>query len=299
MERPIRIRQLEALNALAEQGSMTKAAQALNISQPAVSRLLSDLAKDLGFNLFLRQAGRIQITQEARYLLPDIRRVLESMSFIAEASRNLSVQQAGHLRIACLPGFATSYLPKIVAKFLTGRAGVTVTIEPDRPERILEWIIGEQFDCGVTSGFDGHPAVEHDTIYIRSVCIFPKQHPLAQLDVITPNDLKRQHIIHTRRDSAFFKSINDAFIAAGVPLNPFVEIRQFTSACELVCEGLGVSIVSELDAQQYVNRGLAFRPFKPLLTHKLSLVRPAHRHPSALTLEFLTLFEDSLKALRV
>ena len=49
MDGPVRIRQLEALNALCEQGSMTKAVQALKISQPAVSRLLSDLAGDLGF----------------------------------------------------------------------------------------------------------------------------------------------------------------------------------------------------------------------------------------------------------
>lgn len=299
MEGPIRIRQLEALNALADHGSMTKAAEALKISQPAVSRLLADLTKDLGFKLFHRRDGRIHITQEARFLLPDIRRVLESMSFITEAGRNLSIQKAGHIRVACLPGFATSHLPAVVSKFLADRPGVTITIEPDRPERILEWIVGEQFDCGITDGFDGHPAIEHETIEIRSVCVFPEGSPLAEHKVISPRELKDQRIIHTRRDSAFFRSISSAFISAGIPLKPHIEIRQFTGACELVRMGSGVSIVSELDAQYYIGQGIEFRPFEPNVPHKLSLVRPVHRHPSKLTLEFLTTFEASLKDLRV
>ncbi|MEO9459653.1 MAG: LysR substrate-binding domain-containing protein [Lentilitoribacter sp.] len=299
MEGPIRIRQLEALNALADHGSMTKAADSLKISQPAVSRLLADLTKDLGFKLFHRKDGRIHLTQEARFLLPDIRRVLESMSFITEAGRNLSNQKAGHIRIACLPGFATSHLPAIIAKFMADRPGVTITVEPDRPERILEWIVGEQFDCGITDGFDGHPAIEHETISVRSVCIFKEGHPLGKREVITPEDMRDEPIIHTRRDSSFFGSIDEAFNAAGVPLKPHIEIRQFTAACELVKNGAGLSIVSELDARSYTDQGVDFRPFEPGIPHKLSLVRPIHRHPSKLTLEFMSMFEESLKNLRM
>jgi DNA-binding transcriptional LysR family regulator len=59
--------------------------------------------------------------------------------------------KAGHLRVACRPGFATSHLPDTIAKFMAERPGVTVTLVPDRPERILEWIIGEQYDCGIAA----------------------------------------------------------------------------------------------------------------------------------------------------
>lgn len=88
-------------------------------------------------------------------------------------------------------------------------------------------------------------------------------------------------------------------MSAGIRLKPHIEIRQFTGACELVRMGSDVSIVSELDAQYYVGQGVEFRPFVPNVPHKLSLVRPVHRHPSKLTLEFLTIFEDSLKHWRV
>lgn len=291
----LQLRQLEALATVAEHGSMTRAAHELGVSQPAVSRLISDLAAEVGFQLFDRREGRLVPTQEARFLLPDIRRMIEMMAQLVDTSRNIKTQKAGHLRIACLPGFATSHLPEVVANFLAERPGVTVTIEPDRPERILEWIIGEQYDCGITDGFEGHPAVESETVLIRSVCVFPNDHPFAAKAIITPADLAEERLIHTRRDSAFFRALSDAFFAESIDMKPVVEVRQFTAACELVTRRVGLSIISEIDAAGYAERGLSYRPFSPTLPHKLSLVRPIHKHPSMITLEFMYLFRESLR----
>ncbi|WP_372614770.1 LysR substrate-binding domain-containing protein [Aquicoccus sp.] len=294
MSSTVRLRQLEALAAVVEHGSMTRAAQSLGVSQPAVSRLLSDLGDSLGFQLLDRRDGRLVATQETRMLMPDIRRLLEMVDQLTEVSRNITEKKAGHLRIACLPGFATSHLPEVVAGFLADRPGVSITIEPDRPERILEWMIGEQYDFGITDGFEGHPAVEREQVAIRSVCIFPEGNPLAAHDIITPRDLAGQPLIHTRRDSSFFRDLSEAFLSQDVEMRGIVETRQFTAACELACHGVGASVVSELDAVRYVERGLDFRPFAPAVPHHLSLVRPVLRKPSMITLEFIEQFTTSL-----
>lgn len=277
---------------------MTRGAQELGVSQPAVSRLLSDLSVELGFQLFERRDGRQVPTQEARLLMPGIRRVLEMMEQISEVSRTITEKKAGHLRIACLPGFATSHLPDVVSQFLGDHPGVSVTLEPDRPERILEWMIGEQYDFGITDGFEGHPAVESEHIAIRSVCVFPDGHRLAELEVIGPHDLAEEGLLHTRRDSPFFRVLNDVFLASDIPVRTLVEVRQFTAACELVSRGVGVSVVSELDAVSYLGKGLAFRPFVPAIPHRLSLVRPTLKKPSMITLEFMATFKESLTPFR-
>lgn len=295
MKPNLRLRQLEALMAVNSHGSMTGAASELGISQPAVSRLLSDLGKALGFTLFDRRDGLMVPTQEVQYLLPNIRHVLELMQQISEVSHEITNRKAGHIRIACLPGFATSHLPELIAAFLGERPGVSMTIEPDRPERILEWMIGEQYDFGITDGFSGHPAVESTDIDIRTVCVFPANHPLSDLKVISPTDLVDEKIIHTRRDSVFFGKLSNTFQNAQVILRSHIEIRQFTAACELVCNGVGVSVVSELDAVKYVGKGLDFRPFTPQLPHTLSLVRPVLAQPSMVALEFIENFTASLK----
>lgn len=280
--------------AVIRHGSVTRAAQDLGVSQPAVSRLLSDLGASLGFSLFDRRDGQLVPTQEVRFLQSDIQRVLELLEQIGEVSQNITERKAGHIRIACLPGFATSHLPAVVAAFLKDRPGVSITIEPDRPERILEWMIEEQFDFGITDGFRGHPAVESQDIDVRTVCIFPAGHRLADLKVITPKDLADEKIIHTRRDSDFFKGLEKAFQDSHTDLTTLVETRQFTAACELVCHGIGVAVVSELDAVKFAHQNIAFRPFSPMLAHRLSLVRPVVKRPSMVTLEFIDHFAASL-----
>jgi len=297
MKTRLRPRQLEALHEVVRQGSMTRASRHLGVSQPAVSRLLTDLSADLGFALFERRDGRLTPTPEVRVLLPDIGRLMDLLDRISETSRNLNERKAGTLRIACLPGFAVSHLPRVLAAFLRDRPGITATIEPDRPERILEWMVGEQFDLGITDGFEflGHPAVEREQIDIRVVCVFPDTSPLARLDIITPRELADARLIHTRPGTPYFRLVENAFSACDVPMPSYIEARQFTTACELICEGVGVAVLSELDALRYRGRGLDFRPFRPAIPHRLSLVRPVHKQPSMITLEFMEMFIDSLR----
>ncbi len=289
-----RIRQLEALIAVISNGSVTGAAADLGISQPATSRLLSDLGKEFDFQLFDKRDNQLVPSQEVRLLEPDIRRVLELMRKISDSSANITKRKAGHLRIACLPGFATSHLPAVISNFLKDRPGVSLTIEPDRPERILEWMINEQYDFGITDGFFGHPAVDRTDIDVRTVCIFPVGHSLNRLEKIRPRDLVQERIIHPRKDSTFFQHLERKFQDDHVELQSLIEVRQFTAACELTCRGVGVSIVSELDAVKYVDQGIDFRPFQPQVPHQLSLVRPVHKTPSLITLEFMEEFERSL-----
>ena len=295
MKRPLRIRQLEALMAVSKNGSITAAAAELEISQPAVSRLLSDLEKEFGFNLFDKHKRELTPSQEVRLLQPDILRVLELIRQISEDSQEVTKRKAGHIRVACLPGFATSHLPDVVASFLKDRPGASMTIEPDRPERILEWMIGEQYHFGITDGFLGHHAIESEDIDIRCVCIFPSGHDFERLAKISPKDLADYPLIHTRKDSAFYSKLAIAFQEFNVIIQSYIEVRQFTSACELVCRGAGLAVVSELDATKYVGHGLSYRPFVPNLSHSLSLVRPIFRKPALITLEFMEFFRESLK----
>lgn len=293
-----RLRQLEALKSVVDHGSMTRAAQNLGISQPAVSRLLADLSGELGFALLNRKDGRLVPTQEAGYILPDIARVLGVMKNITETSQNVYDKTSGHLSIACLPGFATSHLPAVVTSFLKARPDVTITLEPDRPERILEWIVGEQYDCGITDGFDGHPAIESKRLSVRTVCIFPKGHRFQSLKQVDARHLDKERFVHTRRDSSFYQTLNDVFARASVRPTYVVETRQFTAACELVAQGVGVSVVSELDARTYQDR-IDSRPFMPSVPHEICLVRPIHKRPSKITLDFMEEFKASLKQFEV
>ena len=290
-----KIRQLEAFRAVAETGSITKAAKQLEVSQPAVSRLVADFSNSVGFELFKRRHGILEPTSDSRYLLAEVRRVIDSLDHLEDLRRDLTERTVGHIRIACLPGFATSHLPGVLVRFLKDRPGVTVSLEPDRPERIMEWIIGEQYDCGITDGFPGHPATISQDLYVKSACILPKGHPLAGKDEITPSDLMHERLIHTRHDSRFFQDLARAFGENGVQINSFVEVRQFTTACTMVSEGMGASVVSELDAEAFRSTGIVIRPFTPRISHRLSILQPASGPSSPVVWDFVDAFIESLQ----
>lgn len=288
------LRQLEAFNALAQTGSITRVAKALKISQPAASRLLSDFAKSVEFDLFKREGGRLVLTSESKHMLPEVQRILEGLDHLGDLQQNLSNQTAGHLRIACLPGFATSHLPSVLSQFLAQRPGVTVTLEPDRPERIQEWVIGQQYDCGITDGFTQHPALRATDLFVRSVCVLPEGHPLGVKAQISPEDLVDEKMIHTRRDSRFFSHLSRAFANHGASLKTWIEVRQFSTACKVIQEGQGAAVISALDAEQFRDKGIIIRAFTPEIFHRVSLVVPKSAEPSKLTQDFLLTFEDSL-----
>jgi DNA-binding transcriptional LysR family regulator len=293
----IPLRQLEAFRAVVAVGSITKAASYLSISQPAVSRLIASLEKNLDFALFQRRAGVLRPTQEAHYLFKEVERALTSLEHISQLTRQLKSRQAGHLRLTCLPGFATTLLPRVLAGFMQNHPGVTLTLEPDRPDRIMDWIIGQQFDVGISDQMSDHPGIENENIQIRSVCILPVGHPLSDKDFLTPTDLSGIPIIHGKRDHAFFRDLAKLFAREKADFNSWVETRQFGPACIMVSEGVGVSIVSEVDAREYehMGKGLVIKPFKPELIFNLSLIYPAHMPRSMVCHEFMEVFKDSLK----
>jgi DNA-binding transcriptional LysR family regulator len=290
----ISMRQLEAFKAVSQTGSVTRASKMLAISQPAVSRLISSFAESVGFQLFQRSSGQLVPTQESRYLLDEASRLLDGLANFESLAKDVHLRKSGHLDIACLPGFATTLLPDVLARFVINKPGVTLSVEPDRPDRILEWIINEQYDIGITAEFQGHPAIVHKDLLVRSVCILPHGHPLSALKEIGPADLEGVGLIHSRKDTTFYRDLEKEFMSCGIKINSLAVIRQFGTACIMVAKGAGVSIVSEIDAHEYEDMGLTIRPFVPETPHKLAVLYPAHSPRSMIALEFMESFIESI-----
>lgn len=296
--RPISLTQLEAFQAVAQAGSFTRAASLLGKSQPALSRLLATLSGTVGVKLFERDGTQVIPTPEAKLLLTEAGRVLQSAAGFEQMARDISDRRAGRLRIACLPGFATVHLPGLLAQFLKQRPDIEVTLEPDRPENILHWLLSGECDIGLTADFPGHPAVDATRVPIRTVCILPKGHPAAGKAEVVPADLRVDRLIHTRSDDPFYVEVLSAFEQCGVTPAGVVETRQFGTACRLVAEGVGVSIVSQLDATEFAWTGLVARPFFPTVTHNLDVLRSRLSPSSMIAVEFEDLFIRSLEPYR-
>ena len=295
----LQLRQLEAFHAIVINGNMTKAAKYLQISQPAISRLVASLEDSLGFSLFQRISGRLRVTPEAKVIFDEVEKALIILNHISKLSENIQDKKGGHLRITCLPGFATSLLPRVLASFLKERPGLTLNFEPRTPEKIQECMYAKQFDVGISEAFEESPAIESEAILIRTVCILPKGHPLEKKGVITPKDLDGLPMIHCSHDHTIYKSLRQAFNAAGAEFKGVIETRQFAPACIMVSEGYGISVVSEIDAREYEKEGLVIRPFEPNIPFQINILYPTYMPRSLATLEFIKAFKSSLEPFRL
>ncbi|MBW8720641.1 MAG: LysR family transcriptional regulator, partial [Polaromonas sp.] len=118
MDCDMRFHKYEAINAVFLCGTVTGAAKMLNLSQPAVSRLISSAENELGFLLFHRQQGRMAPTDEAQQLRPAILKIMESMSHAASLAAGLRIGGTRQLRVAAVPSLATAVLPRAVKSFI-------------------------------------------------------------------------------------------------------------------------------------------------------------------------------------
>jgi DNA-binding transcriptional LysR family regulator len=240
-------RQIEAFRTVIVMGGVTAAAKALNVTQPAVTRLIQDLQYALGLALFVRKGTRLVPTSEALSLYREVERQFVGLERIEGAARTLREGRSGQLRIAALP----------------------------------------TFDIGFAQAPLDFPAIEIDWLpAVRSVAVVPHGHRLAAKPVLGPADFDGEPFISLEHSTPTGYRIEALFAAAGVKRLTRVETPLSMIACGLVASGAGIAIVDPFTAAEYNGRGVVVRPFEPALHYEIGVVWSEGRARSAAALDF-------------
>jgi len=117
----LHLRHLEIIQTVAKAGSEAAAARLLNVSQPAVSRMLRQVETELGFELFKREHGRLFVTNEARALLPEVAKVFDAFETALRLAGDISAGRTGMITIAATATLATTLLPRTIQRFRASR----------------------------------------------------------------------------------------------------------------------------------------------------------------------------------
>src|SRR6185295_18227698 len=131
-------KQLLAIVTLAEHGSFTTAAAVLELSQPALSRVLQRVEQVLGVKLFARNTRRLEITSAGRDVVSVAERMLSDLQLTLRNVGEISAEQKGQVVISTFPIFAHEVLPRIVRRFRESRPGVLVRVRDTWNTEILE-----------------------------------------------------------------------------------------------------------------------------------------------------------------
>ncbi|MBV8837842.1 MAG: LysR family transcriptional regulator, partial [Alphaproteobacteria bacterium] len=290
------LRQIEALRAVIETGTVNRAAARLSISQPAVSKLLNNLERASGLALFDRRRGRLSPTPEALLLFEETERVFSGMIRLERFAEGIRHLEHGSLRVGVMPALSTGFVQDIVAGLIEGRARLRIAIHARSTPKIVEWLVGGHLDIGITGHEIDHPELNQLPLCRgRYVCIMPRGHRLAGRKVIDLADFKGERFISFGADSVMRRKTDQMFEQAGVRPTLTLSAPMATTVCALVARGLGVALVDPLYIGEFAPR-IEARPFRREIVSEIRLLLPRHRRASLATEAFVKAARDYVAA---
>ena len=293
------VRLLEAFRAVVDHRSVTQAAAAMGVTQPAVSAQIARLEQELGFPLFDRTNGRLKPTAEGMLFYAEADKVLAGMDRLSEAARQIRTAQAGRLIIASHPSAAISLLPGLVSAFVAERPSVHVRLLSRNSDLIGRLLPSESYDIGIAELPVDDAAVRLTRFRLRCVAILPATHPLVCRPTLSPQALSRQPAVALTRTLQTSARVALAFAEAGAQWSPVVEAEYFASVCGLVASGTGWSVVDPFSASTFRHLGLVARPFEPAIYYEIGAFCARDREPSVLAQSFLSMLANKLGPLDV
>ncbi len=288
----ITFRQIDAFRTVVSTGTVTETAQVLGISQPAVSRLISDFESEVGFKLFTRSGRNLKPTLEARLLVDEVRRALSGLERIKDAADAIRRFQHAQLRLITSPAFGSMLAPRLIRQFAERRPEAMISLEIQSTDDTVEWMVVQNHDFGIAAPTGRNPAILNRPLIKReAVCVVPSGHHLASANKLSPKDLEGESFISHLADSTFKFQVDEVFREAGVERRLQYEARTTDAVCRLVSENLGVSIVGSADGIVDGDQNLVAIPFAPAIGFAASLIWSRQHTMSAVAQDFLRMVE--------
>lgn len=281
------LRQMEAFRAVMLHGSVSQAAKQLFKTQPAVSMLINSLEEDVGFQLFERRKKRLFPTPEADYLYKEIEAIFARIQDVSQTVQDIQNKQYGFLRIGCMPGPSTFFMPDLVADFLDEHPKVQASLQTRTSDAVAEWVASNQYDIGLAEVNQSDPAIDKEVFELNCLCAIPVDHPLAQQDVITPALIDAEPLITLHPDHMTFHDIQQLLESEGYRMNVRLQTRFYIPALRFVERGLGICVVDPISVASYCSYAqpgkVVFRRFEPEIRLKFGILYPANRPRSMIT----------------
>ncbi|MFV0548778.1 MAG: LysR family transcriptional regulator [Limnobaculum xujianqingii] len=260
----LKVQHLRLLVCIGEQGNLSKVAEIMNITQPALSKWLSSLEEDIGLALFERHSKGLRPSEGGRLMLEHARRLLNDLERSREDIEQFKLGAQGSLLIGCSP-VATDCVSLALLSLIKDYPNVHVQVVENVMTPLLQSLISGKVD--VVVGRVGGKALQlplnYRVLYTEPVCFVGRcNHPLATRDKISWQDLLEYRWIVWPTGTPIRVSIDNALVDQGVMLpENYLESSSMSVTVNMVQASDIVSILSWRLAQRYVEKGqLAMLP---------------------------------------
>ena len=292
-------RRLQVFHAVARHLSFTKAAEAVCMTQPAVTFQIRQLEEHFNTRLFDRAQGRIALTPAGQVAFQYAERILALSAELESRMRELTGQEAGPLLVGASTTIAEYLLPGVLGEFKAKHPGVVPRLFVGNSEAVQARVAGRSLDLGFIEGDSRLPSLASDACCedeLQVVCA--PSHVLARHEVIAPRALTEHAYISREPGSGTREVIDHFLVKVGLgpdPLQVVMEASSPEALKGLVATGLGFTIMSRATVAKEVRLGeLVAIPLMPRLIRNLSVVYPRERIHSRLVNAFMAFARERL-----
>jgi DNA-binding transcriptional LysR family regulator len=238
--------QIEAFLEVARRQNLSRAAEALFVSQPTLTARLQSLEAALGEQLFIRTRRGMRLTEAGDAFLPYAEHAVAALADGRERLDELRRGVAGRLVLGAPPTVSTYTLPALLARFSAAHPGVRLAVKTGTSEEILDMVLHDQVQLGIIRAL-ANPEIETIPLFTDTlVLIAGPGHRLARS---SPGrqarlaDLAGEVLVLFGRSSSYLEFTTATFRQAGVLPGSVLELDNIEAAKKMVERGLGVSLV--------------------------------------------------------
>jgi LysR family transcriptional regulator, hydrogen peroxide-inducible genes activator len=258
------VHQLRYFVAVADEGSFSRAAAKVRVSQPSLSQQIRKLEAEMGQPLFDRLPRSVVLTEAGRCLIDYARQILASIGDARRCVDELKGEVAGKVAVGAIPTIAPYVLPGLVVTFQKHYPDVILEIVEDVTDGITRRIEAGELDIALASSCRPSPTLRRESVGVEPLlALVPEKHPLAKKDVVELDDLKSQRFLLLHEMHCLSQQVNH--LLESRRLRPEIALAgsQLSTIANMVAASIGVSIVPQMMVKHYATPGCVSLPFAP------------------------------------
>ncbi|HEV7297819.1 MAG TPA: LysR family transcriptional regulator [Tepidisphaeraceae bacterium] len=238
---------LESFHAVAETGSLTRAAERLYVTQPAVTRSIGRLERGLRIRLFERRPRGVELTRSGRVLFERTTKIFDLVREAEECVTDIDSLNRGTLRIGATPTMATTLVPAVLLRFRRRFAQIRVTFEVERAQGLFDRLKSSDLDVGFTDATTTDPMLQLASFGSdRLVGVTHLRASAGSRKSVGVVEFCRQGLIVRRGERGSVGHIHRQLQEHGVHVEPTLALESSAAIKRAVAAGMGVTIMGRM-----------------------------------------------------
>jgi len=282
------LRHIEVFYAVYTSGSVTRAAEILNVSQPSVSKVLSHAEQQLGYALFERVRGKLVPTPEANRLFIHVNEINSDLERLRQVAASLREAAEGRLRVAATPALGVELLPAAIAQYRALHRDVFFSVETHHHDGVVTALLASAVDLGLAFAPEARPGVAVESLGSGSFFVLaPPGTDFGSRRRLTVRDLEGLPYVSLDRRGPLGRLVSAHIEASGVILQPIAWAETYQVGRSLVAQGAGVMIADQVTAFSGNPDGLRIWPLEPELRFEIAALHLENLPMSRVCREFV------------